>query len=246
MFRNSIAVTTILLSVLPAIAQSDAQELQKVDLELVLAGDISGSVPSNVARSQKSDFADAFREPDLQNALASGPYGAVAVTYFVWSGANDQHVVVPWTILRNTEDITAFADRLEAAQIPESGGETSLSGAMLFAGRLLETNRYSGLRKVVDITSNGRNSDGSHVEAGRHALRATGAVVNALVMPGRTLDQTGPYATLFAADAGPLDDYYQTEVIGGPGAFVQTLEPDVGHSEAILRKLVLEVAWLTK
>lgn len=246
MFRTILAVTTLLLSVLPAVSQPGVPERQEVDLELVLAGDISGSVPSAVARSQKSDFADAFRDDDLQSALTSGPLGTVAVTYFVWSDANSQHVVVPWTILRTPGDIVAFADRLDAAEIPDSGGETSLSAAMLFASRLLETNRYTGLRKVVDIASNGRNSDGPPLRTGWKALRASETTVNALVMPGRTLDQTGPYATLFEADGGRLDEYYQTEVIGGPGAFVQRLDPEVGHSEAILRKLVLEVAWLTK
>lgn len=246
MFRQALAVTTVLLATLPVYAQPYAPDLTEVDLELVLAADVSGSVSSALVRSQKLGFAEAFRNPDLQNALASGPLGSVAVIYFEWAGATEQHIVVPWTVLGNADDIADFANRLEHGQSRYGGGETSISGAMLFAERLLETNRYTGRRRVVDIASNGMNSDGPPVHVGLQALRDAGATVNALVLPGLTLEQAGPYAMLFLAEAAPLDDYFRAEVIGGPGAFVQTVDTDVGFADAIMQKLVLEVAWLSR
>jgi hypothetical protein len=246
MFRQALAATTILLAPLSAFSQPITPVLQEVDLELVLAADASGSVSSTLNRAQKLGFAKAFRDPDLQSALASGPLGKVAVIYFEWAGATEQHVVVPWTVLESAEDIAEFANRLEYGQTRGGGGETSISGALLFAERQLNTNGYNGLRRVVDIASNGMNSDGPPVSVGLQTLRAHGVIVNALVLPSRTLDQTGPYAILFEADAAPLDDYFRTEVIAGPGAFVHAVDLDVGFAEAILRKLVLEVTWLTR
>jgi hypothetical protein len=152
-------------------------------------------------------------------------------------------LVVPWTHLSSAPEIADFANRLEEAQQYTGGGETSISGAMQFSRHLLDNNGYEGLRKVVDIASNGTNSHGPPVNAGLGALRASGAIVNALVLPGRTFADEGPYARLFRADDEPLDTYFRNHVIGGPGSFVMSVDPETGFVDAILRKLVMEVAW---
>lgn len=247
MFRPVlVAVTfTTVFSAHSASTQSHVLRTPEVDLELVLAADASGSISSELAQAQKLAFAEAFEHPDLQAALVSGPLGKVAVVYFEWAGEADQHIVVPWTVLEGINDIQAFADRLRHGPSLIQSGETSISGAMLFASDLLNTNGVQGLRTVVDIASNGRNSDGPPVSVGLEALGSTGTVVNALVLPGRGIDQIGPYASLFSAGLGPMSAYFKKEVIDGPGSFVQEVDPDVGFSEAILRKLVMEVAWAT-
>lgn len=246
MFRHAALTIAAVLAAVPAAAEPDRSTLETVDLELVIAADTSGSVPPELVRSQRLGFAEAFRDPDLRWALSSGPLGKVAVAYFEWSGSNEQRLVVPWTILSDDREIAAFADQLELAQTVRSGGGTSISGAMLYADRLIRTNEYAGLRKVVDIASNGTNSEGPPIGEGRRALLKTGATVNALILPGRSLDQKGPYATLFERDGEPLDSYFQTEIVGGPGAFVMATDPKVGFVEAIRRKLVMEVAWSTQ
>lgn len=246
MLRIIFLCTAVLLTPVIAISDPEGTGAQEVDLELVLAADVSGSVSSTLAQAQRVGFAQAFRDPQVFDALASGPLGEVAVIYFEWAGPGEQHIVVPWTLIRNAEDAADFADRLEFAQTRKTSGETSISGAMLYAAHLLHLNDYVGLRKVVDIASNGVNSDGPPVHLGRRVLRDSGAIVNALVLPDRVLEQLGPYGRLFLTEPEPLDDYYRTTVIGGPGAFVQSVDMEVGFNDAILRKLVLEVAWLTK
>lgn len=243
MFRHAMFSVASILAFCPAHSNPVEPAVAEVDLELVLAADTSGSVPPGMAGAQALGFAKAFRDPGLQTALTSGYRGRVAVVYFEWAGATDQRIVLPWTVLSTAADVDAFADRLAQANRREVGGETSISGAMLFADYLIRTNAYDGFRKVVDIASNGTNSDGPEIDVGLEALRATGATVNALVLPGPGSDEMGPYATLFAGHDGPLDTYFRTEVIGGPGAFVMAVDPDVGFEDAILRKLSMEVAW---
>ena len=246
MFHHALPAITTLLALLPNISLTDTPKKQQVDLELVLAADASGSVSSTLVRAQRLAFAKAFRHPHLQSALSSGPLGKVAVIYFEWAGEKEQTVVGPWTLIENTDDVAAFASKLERGRSKDDGGETSISGAMMYSGRLLDGNPYDGRRRVVDLAGNGKNSDGPPVSDGLRVLREYGATVNALVLPGRSLDRTGPYAILFEGYDAPLDDYFKSEVIGGPGAFVQEIDLDVGFAEAILRKLVLEVAWVAR
>jgi hypothetical protein len=235
-----------LLTAFPEVAQADEAWREEVDLELVLAVDASGSVSLELGRAQRLGFAAAFREPDLQHALQSGPLGTVAVVYFEWAGSGHQRLVVPWTLLSTTGEIAAFADRLEESEQHAGGGGTSISGAMQFSGHLLSSNSYDGLREVVDIAANGKNSEGTPVGDGLQALRASGAIVNVLILPSGTFADEGPYASLFRADDEPLDAYFRTHVISGPGSFVMAVDPETGFADAILRKLVLEVAWSTQ
>jgi hypothetical protein len=240
------ALSLMLLAGFPVVAQADEPLRKEVDLELVLAVDASGSVSLELGRDQRLGFAAAFRDPDLQRALLSGPLGTVAVVYFEWASSADQRLVVPWTLLSTTREITAFADLLEDVDQHASGGGTSISGAMQFSRYLLGSNDYDGLREVVDIAANGKNTEGTPVGDSLQALRASGAIVNVLILPARTFVDEGPYAMLFRADDEPLDAYFRNHVIGGPGSFVMAVDPETGFADAILRKLVLEVAWSTQ
>ena len=243
MFRLVLSIIVASLATAPAIGDSVRQTLPEVDLELVLAADASGSVPSILLRAQKLGFAEAFRDPDLQAALASGPLGRVAVVYFEWAGPGQQRLVVPWTILTSAGDVAAFATRLEEAPDGAVGGETSISAAMLYADDLMATNDYDGLRKVVDIASNGENTAGPPLDVALERLRASGTIVNALLLPQPEPDLRDPYKALFTASGPPLDEYFRAEVIGGPGSFVLNVELEKGFVEVILRKLIVEVAW---
>ncbi|MBW8638946.1 DUF1194 domain-containing protein [Hoeflea sp. WL0058] len=218
----------------------------EVDLQLVLAADRSGSMSLSLAKGQRRGFADAFRDERLRNAILSGPLGRVAVVYFEWSDATDQHVVVPWTILGNSGDLGRFADRLDQADIAVTPNATSLSAALTFARQLVDANGLTSHRIVVDVSGNGRNTQGPSMEAARDDLRAIGAVVNGLVLPDTTYAQGGPYGMMFSGYDGPLTDYFEASVICGPGAFALDVELPGGIAGAILRKLVLEVAWTGK
>jgi Protein of unknown function (DUF1194) len=246
MLNVGAALSLMLLSGFPVCAQADEPWRKKVDLELVLAVDASGSVSLELSRDQRQGFAAAFRDPDLQRALLSGPLGTVAVVYFEWAGSANQRLVVPWTLLSTTREIAAFADLLVDVELHASGGGTSISGAMQFSRYLLASNNYDGLREVVDIAANGKNTEGTPVGDSLQALRASGAVVNVLILPARTFVEEGPYVRLFRTDDEPLDAYFRNHVIGGPGSFVMAVDSETGFADAILKKLVLEVAWSTQ
>lgn len=219
---------------------------EQVDLELVLAVDVSGSVSSDLAFKQQTAFAAAFRDPTLQRAILSGPTQKVAVIYFEYSGLDNQRVVLPWTVLSNVKNIIRFADMLDANSSIRTGGETSISGALLFAQKRLMQSDFRSHRKVIDITGNGRNNEGPPVNQAIQGLQALDVVVNGLVLPETGLDSNDPYAAIFTRSRLTLYDYFETEVISGPGAFAIQVDPKVGYVDAILRKLVLEVAWVDK
>ena len=241
-FRVS-AILIAALCQLSVAAWAESSTGQEVDLELVLAADGSGSVSTEMLRAQRMGFSSAFRDTDLQQALLSGPSGKVAVVYFEWAGQQDQRIIVPWTLLSNTEDVLAFAARLQDAPEVPLGGQTSISGAMYYAEFLLHSNGYTGLRKVVDIASNGINNEGRSVDDGLAVLHKIGVTVNALVLPAGGPEGTGHFARLFSFDDGQLNAYFRKNVIGGPGAFALEVDPDIGFADAILRKLAMEVAW---
>lgn len=235
-----VSVLAIALCALEASAQSLSAADGEVDVQLVLAADVSGSIGANLALEQRKGFAAAFREPDLQRAISSGLNGRIAVTYFEWSGVNDQRVIVPWQVLSTPAEVMRFAETLEASSHFEGGGSTSVSGALDFAGHLIKENGLTSARKVVDISGNGKNNKGPEVKTALEALLDNGVTVNGLVLPAA---DDGPFGRLFARLEGPIIDYYRDHVIGGPGAFAIEVGVDQGLTDAILRKLVLEIAW---
>ncbi len=162
--------------------------------------------------------------------------------YYEWSSETDQEVIVPWMILASTEDMARFATMLEAKPISPFGGDTSISGAMYFASQILQECGCDAWRRVVDISSNGRNNSGPALSQALAHLRKQDVTVNGLILPPAPLDHKGPYASLFTRYEGPIEPYYEKMVIGGPGAFVISVDFEDGFEEAILRKLVLEVA----
>lgn len=243
---RSIFVLVALLTATPFAQEARADGTNtfdgEVDVQLVLAVDVSGSVSARLSEKQRNGFAAAFREPDLQQAISSGLTGRIAVTYFEWAGVNHQRVIIPWRILSTSADTVRFAEALETSPELKSGGETSISSAITFAGQLFEENGLRSFRKVVDISGNGRNSEGPDPAVAFAALRERGVTVNGLVLP---VADAGPYGALFARDDGSLVDYYRSDVIGGPGAFAIEIDMDRDIVNAILRKLVLEIAWLS-
>jgi hypothetical protein len=218
----------------PAVAADDNDP--DVDLELVLAVDISGSMDYDEQRVQRDGYVAAFRHPDVIRAIASGPYGQIAVTYVEWAGAGTFDQVVPWRVLGGAEDAHAFADALADAPL-KAGRRTSISSALRFANSLLRArpvNLYA--RRTIDISGDGANNEGSPVLSMRNRVLKEGVVINGLPILIR------PTAYRNLATQFTLDQYYKDCVIGGPGAFLITVANVADFEQAIRRKLVLEIA----
>ena len=212
----------LLASALPARAQTET------DLLLVLAVDASGSVNQTRFELQRHGYADAFRNPRVLSAINSGSTRSIAVTMTQWTGPNLQIQTVPWTLLKDGATVHAFANAIEAAPRELFSGGTSISGAIDHSMRLLPGSPFVGHKQVIDISGDGSNNRGRDVRQARDDAVRAGVVINGL--PILSLE---PY----------LDRYYFDHVIGGPGSFMIPAESYETFGAAVLRKLILEIAW---
>src|SRR5690349_11682319 len=140
-----------------------------VDLALVLAVDVSSSMDAEEQDLQRRGYVDAFRSTSVLSAIRSGSVGRIAVIYVDWSDAVDQRIVVPWTVIGDSEQAVIFARTLEERPTRSALGATSISGALDFGRRLLMTAPYLAARKVIDISGDGKNNHGASVAQARAA-----------------------------------------------------------------------------
>ncbi|KAB0681904.1 DUF1194 domain-containing protein [Aureimonas leprariae] len=250
--RTSIAVLLFLGLVSGAGAQQAPRGLGKfgaeqggpretgepVDVELVLAVDVSWSMDRGEQEIQRNGYVAAFRNPEVQEAIARGNYGKVAVTFVEWAGSFTQNVVVPWTLIDSKATADAFAYRLSVEE-PDRERRTSISGALDFAAPMFADNGFVGLRRVIDVSGDGPNNQGRPVLEARAEAIAKGITINGLPLMTSNLSDGG-YANW--GSIPNLDRYYSDCVIGGPGAFMIPVNDWPQFPEAIRRKLVLELA----
>jgi Protein of unknown function (DUF1194) len=205
-----------------------------VDVELVLAVDVSYSMDPEEQALQREGYIAGITSRDFMQALRSGHHGKVAVTYFEWAGPYDQKIVVPWRLIDGPEAADAFVNELARAPYRRAS-RTSISGALSFSKPLFDGSGYRGFRRVVDVSGDGANNSGTFVTAARDDVLAAGVTINGLpIMLKR------PNA--FTMDIDNLDIYYEDCVIGGPGAFVVPIREREQFKEATRTKLVLEIA----
>lgn len=220
-------------------ASSPAVAAAEVDLELVLAADISDSMDQDEQRLQRSGYARAFRDAEIIDAITAGPRGRIAVTFVEWGDLAQARVVVPWHMIDGSGTAKAFAEKLERSRIGRMG-RTSISGALSFGAHLIENNDYRGDRRVIDVSGDGPNNQGRPVDAARDAVVARGIVINGLPILIKLNDPRDPFGSGF--DKRVLDIYYRDCVIGGPGAFMVPIRSRAELAEGIRYKLLLEIA----
>ena len=205
-----------------------------VDVELVLAVDVSYSMDQEEQRLQRAGYAEALRSPDFLRALKTGQAGRIAVAYIEWASSSDQTVLVPWTLIDGAAAARALADKLDAAPYRRAS-RTSISGGIDFAVALFEGNGYAGARRIIDVSGDGPNNSGRPVLAARDAALSKGITINGLPL----LIRPPRYGYM---DIDNLDDYYADCVIGGDGAFNIPVKSRQAFVEATRTKLVMEVA----
>ena len=206
---------------------------EPVDVELVLAVDVSRSVDAEEMEMQFRGYAAAFRDQKLIEGIAGGPLGQIAVTLFTWSDWHIQEHLVPWMKIDGAASAERMAAALDAAP-RRAWLYTSISGAMDFAAGLFGRG-YEGTRKVVDISGDGVNNSGRPVADSRRDALDKGIVLNGLAVLDRTPQP-------WSAGLPPLDDYFRSEVIGGPGAFLMVAEGYEAFEQAVKRKIIREIA----
>ncbi len=205
-----------------------------VDVELVLAVDVSYSMDPDEQELQREGYAKAFTSKEFMQALREGANGKIAVTYMEWAGQFDQRVVMPWRLIEGPESADSVAAEIAAAPTRRAS-RTSISGGLRFARGLFDHSGYRGVRRVIDVSGDGANNSGPPVAPMRDELIKSGIVINGLPI---MLKRANP-GTMDIAD---LDVYYRDCVVGGPGAFVIPVRTREKFIEAIRTKMVLEVA----
>jgi hypothetical protein len=204
-----------------------------LDLALVLAVDVSSSMTSAEQHLQRSGFIEAFRSPAVHKAIAKGTLGRIAVVYVEWSGADDQIALVPWTVIDGPEAAWSFADKLGRKSM-RRGGMTSISGVIGFSRTLFVDLDEEPVRRVIDISGDGPNNDGSKVKYMRDHAVAEGITINGLPIQ--------LHGAVSAWDLADLDGYYMDCVIGGPGSFMIPLDRADQFPSVIKAKILREIA----
>jgi hypothetical protein len=198
-----------------------------VDLQLVLAVDVSGSVSPQRFELQKMGYVAAFQNPRVLSAILGGRNQSIAVTMVQWSGPFLQSQVLPWTLIKDETSVKALAGTIESAPRTMYGGGTSISGAIDHAVTLFPQGSFKAERRVIDVSGDGSNNRGRSVTLARDEALDAGVVIN-----GLPILAFEPY----------LDQYYKDYVIGGPGAFMIAAKSFETFAEAILMKLIIEIA----
>jgi hypothetical protein len=225
---RALVVLAVLLFAGPAWAQ------EKVDVELVLAADGSGSIDDDELALQREGYAAAVTHPRFLAAIAGGFHQKVALTYVEWGDPESQETIVDWMLIDGPESAAAFAGKLRT-QPRAAWGYNSISEAIAYGIDKMLTNAFEGRRKIVDVSGDGPQMNGRpladvHLLARQHRVTINGLVVN---LPGRV--RTGPMGE-------PLDEHYRNDVIFGRGAFVMTAEGRQDIARAVLKKMILEIA----
>ena len=230
-----VAITVTLAAPHPRFADRSPNAVP-VDVELVLAVDVSYSMDPEEQALQREGYIQALTSREFLSALREGANGKIAVTYFEWAGAADQRVVVPWRVIDGPESADSFA--AEIANAPyRRASRTSISGAINFGRALFDNSGYRGLRRVIDVSGDGANNAGPLVAVTRDETIAMGITINGLpVMLKRN--------NFGYVDAEELDVYYEDCVIGGTGAFVVPIRERSEFVKATKTKLILEIAGL--
>ncbi len=228
--RSILAIAgSVAFFLVPASAEEEI-----VDVQLVLAVDVSLSMSHEELQIQRDGYVAALTHESVIRAIEDGAHGRIALAMFEWAGDVSHHLIVPWTVIASRADAEAVAG-LIVEQHTNSARRTSISGALDFANDLFAESSFRGLRRVVDISGDGPNNQGSPVVEARDRLVEQGIVIN-----GLPLMTDGGVTTIF--DVPDLDVYYANCVIGGAGSFIVPVNDWSQFPEAVRRKLVLELA----
>lgn len=220
------------------VASQTVRAAEEVDLLLVLSSDVSRSIDAPKFKLQRDGYAAAIVNPRVLQAIRSGALGKIAISFVEWSGVGAQKIVIDWTVIR--DEATAKDFSAQVIEAPRAFADrTSISGGIDFAMAQLARAPFQSNRRTIDVSGDGTNNSGRDVTDARDEALAKGVTINGLVILSErpmswNADHTNP--------PGGLDAYYRNNVIGGPGSFVMVAENFNSFGQAILSKLIAEIA----
>jgi len=240
MLRNAIAGGFALV-----LQMATAAHGAPVDLLLCLAADVSESVTAGEYELQKRGHASAIEDPDVVSVIRSGLHGRIAVLYIEWADQQQQHAGMDWHIIEDMASARDAAEKIRTSPSPPwidwNVRNTSISEVVQYCLRRFETAQLTSRRKVIDISSDGTNNVGARIDDVRDMAVSRGVVINALAIE----DSLAPFPDgTHTRPLGGLVGYFQANVVGGPGSFVQPAKGYASFAEMIRRKFILELASL--
>ncbi len=217
-----------------------ARAAEHVDLLLVLASDVSRSVDARKFQLQREGYAAALSNPRVIEAIRSGPHGRIAICFVEWSGATSLKLVIDWTLVGDAASARKIGDQM--LELPRSFADrTSISAGLEFSMAQLERAPFQSTRRTIDVAGDGTNNSGRDISTVRDEVLAKGVTINGLVILSETPLPWNPEHT---NPAGGLDNYYRNNVTGGAGSFVMVAENHNSFGQAIVKKLIAEIAWV--
>jgi hypothetical protein len=233
---RSLLLLLLLLLAAPTVTRS----ADPVDLLLVLAADVSRSVDQPKFQLQREGYAAAIADKRVLEAISAGRNRRIAVAFVEWSGVSSQRVLIDWTLIDGADSARKFGDQL--IELPRSFAErTSISGGIDFSMTLLNRSPYQAARRTIDVSGDGTNKSGRDITLARDEAVAAGVTINGLVILS---ERPMPWNPEHTNPPGGLAEYYRNNVVGGPGAFVVVAENFNSFGQAIVKKLIAEIAEL--
>lgn len=221
-----------------------ARAAEAVDVAIVLAADVSRSINDDEFDLQRKGYAAAITSAQLIEAIHSGTHGAIALCFIEWAGEPEQKVVVEWMVIKSQADADKFTTALLGA--PRSFvGRTAIGSALDFSMGVLGESGIAADRTVIDVSGDGTSNQGREVTQARDAALKAGVTINGLAIFNRRAAEQGGYLALHTNPPGGLAKYYHDNVVGGLGAFVLPIDDFHSFGEAMIRKLVSEIAQAT-
>jgi hypothetical protein len=213
---------------------SAARAATPVDLQLVMAVDVSRSIDEVEAELQRRGYIEAMTNERVIEAILSGENRCIAVCYVEWAGTHYQQTVIDWMLIDSARTARGFSDKL--AESPRTSQSwTAVGQGLLYSAERFKDAPFTSRRRIIDISGDGRTNDGPPAELVRDRLVAEGFVINGLpVMMNRTNYGRPPDTT--------LDKYYEENVVGGPGSFMIVAANFDDFGRAVRSKLIREIS----
>jgi uncharacterized protein DUF1194 len=235
------AVRGLLVLLALVAAAPMARSAEPVDLLLVLAADVSRSVDQAKFQLQREGYAAAIADKRVLEAISSGRHRRIAVSFVEWSGVSAQRLLIDWSLIDGADAARKFGDQL--LELPRSFAErTSISGGIDFSMGVLAKAPYQAARRTIDVSGDGTNNSGRDVTLARDDAVAQGVTINGLVILS---ERPMPWNPEHTNPPGGLENYFRNNVVGGPGAFVVVAQDFNSFGQAIVRKLIAEIAEVT-
>jgi hypothetical protein len=233
-----IARCALAVIVLAATQAHPVRAADDVDLLLALAMDVSRSMSQPKFQLQREGYAAAIANPQVLNAIKSGPHQKIAICFIDWSGPGEQKLLIDWSIIDGSASALRFGDLIAAA--PRSFfNSTSIAGGIDFAVDEIAKSPFGAERHAIDVSGDGTNNSGRDVRVARDQAVAKGIIINGLaILTDIQLAQNPQHTN----PPGGLEKYYRDNVIGGAGAFVMVAEDFSAFGRAMVKKLIAEIA----